>query len=375
MQSLPDLLFTPNGPAVLHSYGIFTDSADFLSNLGPPMVETGLGRLPVYLHQQPTPDIFLGVQAKFDMLATLTKESGQSVTPWVVGIDTDRAASSRVATRLALVNWQGGSHSYKLAPPGSKYQEFRHIRTDPVQLALQGRRLAVHVARSRRPSHMARLNQILTLIDRGQSVSYSHYASDLGRFLVYNAMEFAPQYVFSSELQGYSQPMKSLSQILLGIDGFVSAFNEQIVNLHARGIQSAVAPLPHDYLPLFYSCPLSGERMRLRRCKDGRNIMAAATSQAGQTYQFSLGRGADLDALQASSRWSFDVTLPVYLSGLFSGLVAGRSSGLYCIVIRGAVRQAFGQSLCPILVPPALAAWRDGEEGLFQRWLYGGDDE
>ncbi len=263
------------------------------------------------------------------MLAALTKESGQSVTPWVVGIDTDRAASSRVATRLAIVHRQAGANSYKLTPPGSKYQEFRHIQTDPTQLALQGSRLAVHVAESRNPSRMARLDRVLNLIDRGQSVPYSHYAADLGQFLVHNAMGFAPRHMFSSALQGYSEPMKSLSQMLLGIDGFVAAFNEQIVNLHARGIQSAVAPLSHDYLPLFYSCPLSSERMRLRRRKEGRTIMAAATSQAGQTYQFSLGRGADLDELQASGRWSFDVTLPVYLSGLFSGLVAGRSSGCF----------------------------------------------
>lgn len=375
MRSLPDLLLTHDGPAVLHRNGIFTDSADFLSHLRPPLVNSGLGRLPVFLHQQPTPDVFPGVQAKLEMLAALAKESGQTVTPWVVGIDTDRAASSRVATRLTIVDRQGGSYSHKLTPPGSKYQEFRHIQTDPVHLALQGRRLAVQVAPSSNPSQMARLDRVLTLIDRGKSVPYSHYAADLGQFLVHNAMGFAPNSMFSSALQGYPEPMNSLTQMLLGIDGFVAAFNEQILDLHKRDIQSAVAPLSRDYLPLFYSCPLSGERMRLRRRKDGRNILAEARSQAGQTYQFSLGRGADLNALHASGRWSFDVTLPVYLSSMFSGLVAGRSSGLYCMVLQGAVRQAFGQSLCPILVPPALATWRDGQAGLFQRWLYGGDDE
>ncbi len=377
MQTLAALLSDPRGADLLAGHGVFSAPEPFLAALRPAMGPKGAsGSLPVYLHQQPAPDFGAGVVAKIAALIDLSQRSGGRVMPHLVAIDTDRAASSRGATRLVLDDDGPRPQVFPLTPPGSKYLEFRHIRTDPAQLAGVVGRLAAHLARHGTPAQQARLQCIAPHIapeeaGKGAGVDYGRLAAGIGAFLIGAQFGTVPEISFSSALQDHPVARRALVGVLGGLDGFVAAVNDQIAAHHALGLGTAIGPLPPDYLPLFYSCPVTGERMRLHRRREGGVVMAEALSRHGRSYRFSLGRGDEIDALAATGRWSVDVMLPVLLADMFSGLVVGRSSALYGMVMQAGLRKAFGTSICPMLVPPALAGWQPGGAGLFQLWLRG----
>jgi hypothetical protein len=77
----------------------------------------------------------------------------------------------------------------------------------------------------------------------------------------------------------------------------------------------------------------------------------------GARRRFHLGgRELSLGELEATGRWSPDVTLPVYLNDLAGGVVVGRSSALYGLVLDDVLERVLGRSPIPMLVPEDLAA-------------------
>lgn len=371
MRGLVELLVEKSGRELLARNDIFTEPEEFAARLSSPKDALSSpcadGLLPVYVHQQPSPDYSWTVMAKFEALSALRR--ARAVAPCFVVIDTDRAASSKSATRIGWRDSDGCPVTFKLTPPGSKYHEFRHIQTDPAQLQDVARRLSSHLQQAPSPGALHRFVRLAPLLAPQQALAYSRYASELAGFLIADCADVAPPQFFVSVLQRHSAVVAALGRLLEALDDFIAAFNQQIEALRRLNVATAVGLLPEDYLPFFFSCPVDGERVRLRRRKVQGEVIAEAWTRRGRCYRFSLGRGASMDELLASQRFSLDVMLPVVLSNLFSGLVAGQSSALYCMVMRAAMKKALGETLCPVLAPAMLAERPKAPLGLLQRWL------
>src|ERR687891_95790 len=95
----------------------------------------------------------------------------------------------------------------------------------------------------------------------------------------------------------------------------------------------------------------------------------------GAFYRFHLGsRSLSVGEVAATGRWSTDVTLPIYLNDLASGIVAGRSSAMYGMVLNEVLEKVLGRRPVPMLLPPDLPgvlAARDETKSLLQRYVMG----
>lgn len=367
MKGLRDLLGCAEGRARLAQAGLSVEADPFLAALP-------IGRpARIYVHQQPAADPRRSVMAKLDALSGLWRRWPERVEPAFLRIDTDRAASSRTAVRIA---WEGGSgrRHLKLTQPGSDRVESRHLQLDPPTLAEVARRLEAYIRQQPAGTReaLARLERIRPLLAPAEPLSHARHAAQLGDFLMAERYGTPLPAIFVSSLAGDGTLAPVLARLLAGRDRFILAFNQAVRAQRAAGIETAVANLPADYLPLFLSCPVDGERLRLRCALDGRRELAVCISAAGRRYAFPLDDGRGLpDELLATGRWSPDVTLPILLAGRFDGVVAGRSSALYLMVFAAAMREALGLRPVPVLVPAGLADLPAGPDGLLQRWLMG----
>lgn len=150
---------------------------------------------------------------------------------------------------------------------------------------------------------------------------------------------------------------ESLEAYLERREDVVAVFNEAVAELVAQDVDPQVRPLPEDHLPLHYSCPTDGTRLRLSLV-DG---AAAATCRCGTGYRFDLGGG--LGELGATGRWSPDVSLPVHCNDAASGWVVGRSTALYGLVLNAVIDRVLGGRPIPGWIPPDLSsAPRPGSE-------------
>jgi hypothetical protein len=57
-----------------------------------------------------------------------------------------------------------------------------------------------------------------------------------------------------------------------------------------------------------------------------------------------------------TGRWSPDVCFPIFFNDRVSGFVAGKSSGVYLMVLNAVMRLALDKTPVPILIPPDLGA-------------------
>jgi hypothetical protein len=136
-----------------------------------------------------------------------------------------------------------------------------------------------------------------------------------------------------------------------------AVFNTAVERLRAQDIDPQVHPLPADHLPLHFSCPHDGTRLRLRHERRGPDHFAVTDCGCGRGFRFHLGRGAPtIRELEATGRWSIDVSLPIMHNQLASGWIAGRSSALYALVCNEVLEKVLGERPIPALVPAALAA-------------------
>jgi hypothetical protein len=156
----------------------------------------------------------------------------------------------------------------------------------------------------------------------------------------------------------------------------VLVFNESVEQLRGAGVDPQVHRLADNYLPLHYSCPTDGRRLNLVRDMDGVDRFAVATCACGSYYRFWLGsRSTSLAQLTETDRWSVDVTLPIYLNDLVSGVVGGRSAALYGIVLGSVLEKVLSRRPVPTLVPRAMDAspvTSDQVDSLFYDYLVKG---
>ncbi len=373
MRNLAALQATPAGRAFLAQEMTFDDPAVFLDQLRPPRLGSGgelppAQDLPVYVHQQLYLDYRASVVAKLLALRALQAQQ-PAVQPTMLWIDSDRAGSDKLSLRLYLRGAQGAI-AVRLAPAGCEQREPRFIPLDPARLAAGVQRLAAVIGAQpggggARLARFAKLRPLLTadgsLADFGRRLSDTLFAEIL---------DFRPRPLHSSALITTGALTPALTELLNQQPAFVASVNARIAALWALDVDARIRPLPADYLPLFIASPLDGRRLRLRLERDGPLRLATAVDAAGRRHRYELGRTElSLAQLDGQVHWSPDVTLPLLVNDRFSGLVAGRSSALYLLAFRPALRSLLRQEPLPVLVPRSWDVFAGAFDSLFDAYL------
>jgi hypothetical protein len=370
VRDLAALLATPAGRRFLAEAGTSDDPDAFLAALRAPRAAPAEAARPVFVHQQVYLDYRASVVAKLLALRDLARRA-PALEPCFLWIDTDRAGADKLSLRLYLSTRQGRT-AVRLAPAGCEDRESRFIPLDPARLAAGLDRIASLIGGrpgggGRAAERFAALRPLLapggTLADLGRRWSDALFAATLG---------WSPAALRVSDLVADGALRPALTLLLNRRADFVAAVNTRIAALRDLGIQPALRPLPGDYLPLFMTDPHDGRRRRLRLERDGPLQLAVAAGSGERRHRFPLGRETlSLDALEAGAAWSPDVTLPLLLAAGFSGLVAGRSSALYLLVLQPAFAAVGGPPPLPVLVPRVWDVFPGAFDSLFAAALDG----
>ena len=177
--------------------------------------------------------------------------------------------------------------------------------------------------------------------------------------------------MFVSEIVNCGMITDAVNLCLNNIVGFISVFNESDHSLMEMEINPQVKPLAEDYFPLYYACEIDNRRIKLYHKIDGIDHYAVGTCKCGVDYRFFLGSNKSLavDELAATNRWSPDVCLPLFWNDLVSGVVAGKSSALYGLVLNEVLSRALGKKPVPVLVPKSLGV-KESTPSQFDSLIY-----
>lgn len=354
-RTLEDLAGTPEGRTFLDDRMALSPDA-FVERLRPPVdgalreaLELGGEALPVYVGQQLMADYPPSVVAKFRTAAALGDDS--PVSPFLLWLDTDGAGSSKEITTIHVTGGKAGALHVRLS---SRRHDSAEIRFVPVEgetlqsvahhLRAWGRQngRAVHERAERLADRLMATGG--TLADRNLAVT---------SFVVREVLGVWPPAVLVSDLARRSLLTATLNEVVAAIDDVIVVFNEAVGSLETADVDPHVQRLTDDYLPLNYSCDVDDRRCRLVRAREGGDTYAVARCRGGHDYRFRLGGGVlSLDELEATGRWSPDVTLPICLNDLVSGVVVGRSSALYGLILNEVLIKVLGRAPVPMFLPP-----------------------
>ena len=378
MRSLVDLLESAGGRSFLEARGVVLDGRVFAERLRPParagLIELlGLppGSRPVYVAHQTHVDFRRSVVSKLRAARDLR---GDSLAPVLLWFDMDRAGSDKAAT---TITWPAadGEGSIRLVPHRLRNLEPRFLPVARDRLAEVVAQLRAWIDgtvddRGRAARAHERLDRLAGALPDGDPVTLAECSRALASGLLREQLSFRPPSAFVSTLATRGLLSDTLNDTLTAIADVVRVFNAAVEGLIAADVDPQVHALPDDYLPLNYSCDRCGTRRRLRREQSGADHFAVLDCSCGAGRRFHLGgRELSLGELERTGRWSPDVTLPVYLNDLAGGVVVGRSSTLYGLVLDHVLERVLGRSPIPMLVPEDLAAVL-GEEPAVDSVLY-----
>jgi len=379
VRGLADLLADPRGVAFLAERGVFADDAAFAAELRPPERDdlTRLLALPpdcrlVYVGQQVCADLAAATAAKF--VAARSAAARHGLTPTVLWHDMDSTQSERYGARVVLPSakrtrgiWIVGRELEDLEPRFIPVER-EHLEEVVAEIGAWARS-AVSADRREARDRLLRLSEALlaphvrTLADADRAIV---------SLVLREALGFDSTSIFASEMLAAGLLVDSVVAAVAAAADVVRVFNEAIDRLVGAEIDPQVRPLPEDYLPVRFSCPLEGTRLRLARESRGGALLATATCRCGTRYEFDLGGANDrLGELGATGRWSIDVSMPVYHNDLASGWVAGRSSALYGLAFNEVLERVFGRRPIPVLVPGDVGSGGAAEPTLLVGWLTG----
>ena len=367
MRTLVDLLATDDGRGYLADRGLFTDVDEFRSSLRPPVSDalTEVVGLPpgarlVHIGQQVCADYAPWTLAKFVAGAELAAHD--DAVPVVLWHDMYSAEAERYGMRLVLPT---GSklRGIWFAPRAVGGREPRFIPVTPASLDEALRELAAWVEQSvkdrskpDRTSARARMSALGDAVRSAEPGTLADVDGVLAAFLLRQRVGVDLPGVTLSELVDSGVLTASLDLYLERFDDVIAVFNEAVAELVALDIDPQVRPVDEDYLPLHYSCPTDGSRLRLTHDRsDGHH--GVATCRCGTTYRFDLGRSTlGLGELATTGRWSPDVSLPVHHNDQASGWIVGRSTALYGLVFNAVVEKVMGGRPIPAWIPPQLSS-------------------
>ena len=360
MQSLTDLVGSSEGRRFLTSNGVFFDPLEFKDLLRAP-ARTELarslgsdGRKLICSGQQLYVDYQRSVLNKILMLKELEQDS--DLFPFFLWVDTDRSGSDNLITKFA---WPKPSKKgpVRIAPSKTRDIEARFVRLDASQLKSAIDKLETHLRGSgvQRDGAKLKYQNLREIFIKEKVEILSAFNFRLSTFLMENHLGYFPRSAILSEALNRGLLTEEINLILNHIDDVIRVFNESVQSHLELGIDPHVEPRRADYLPLFYSCDVDNHRLRLHHRVEGGDHFAVGLCSCGEDYRFFLGTSTlSIEQIAQTNRWSTDVLLPAFLNNLVSGLVAGKSSGLYMMVINSVLRQVMGMSRVPILLPEEL---------------------
>lgn len=354
MRSVAHLLGEDSGRDFLANRGIFADPAEFVRRLhvpGDPALTRALGlarRYPVYVCQQTQIDYPNSVASKFR--ATLALGEHAEVAPLSLWMDTDHA---KTAVSTIAFTSRTGEFRTRVVSNRVRNAETRFLMVDKDRVAAALTEVGNWLGAQ--PQTVARLARLKESVAAPSVRTLAEVNLALSSVVLGEHLGFAPRSTLVSTVIGAGMFDAALDTVLNHIDEFVDVFNGKIAELLAADIDPRVHPLPADYLPLHFACPKDGLRRRLAHQREGTEHLAVATCHCGTTYRFHLGTDRLSAAeLVATGRWSVDVCLPLFVDGLISGAVVGRSSALYGLVLNEVARKVLGIEPVPLLVPADL---------------------
>jgi len=362
---MAELLARAEGRRLLASKGVLVGVEGFAELLRPP-ARSGLvdlfGLAPstrlVYVAHQTHADLRRSVASKFRAARDLRAEA---LTPVVLWLDMDRAGSDKVST---TITWPlpDGTASARLVPQRLRDLEPRFLPVERSRLEEVVATIGGWIDRTvedldRRARAKERLQALArAIVGTGDATTLARTNLALASFLLRELFGFEPPGALVSTIASRGLLTEVIEDVLEGIDDVVVVFNRAVEDLIAADVDPVVHRLDEAYLPLHYSCDRCGARRRLRRERAGRDTFAVMTCMCGEGRRFHLGgRTLSLGELEATGRWSVDVTLPVYLNDLASGVVAGRSSALYGLVLKEVLEKVLGRTAIPVMVPDDLS--------------------
>jgi hypothetical protein len=366
MSTLAELTESERGAALLREEGVLLDRRSFLEALSPPPADAlarlsrpsrrddGRTRPLVYMGQQLSVDYGRSVLAKLALLSEL--ETTHDLDACALWGDVDRVGSDK---RMTTISWPrtDGRVGVSLAPPGSKDREPRFISVDNRELLKALDRLRTFLgeaeATRRGLERYAHLRDLLSRRSVRTLADLSAEVTDL--LLADRGISLAP--VRLSSLLEERDLTEQVEACLNALPRVIEAFNQAVFDLRERGIDPLLHPLADDYLPLRISCASDSTRLPLRRRDEPGGAYAVATCRCGATYRFRLGlRELSFDEIAETHRWSPDVLLPTLVNDLASGVVAGKSSAIYGMVLNRVLREALDKEPIPMLVPEGLTS-------------------
>ncbi|HEX4704297.1 MAG TPA: hypothetical protein VH352_19370 [Pseudonocardiaceae bacterium] len=378
MRSVVHLLSDDSGRDFLADRGIFADTTEFRRRLrvpGDPALAGALGLdrpYPVYVCQQTQIDYPKSVASKFRATVGLAKHP--EVAPISLWMDTDHAKTA--ASTIAFTS-RDEQFRTRVVPNRVRDVETRFLTVDKARvdaaLTEVGDWLDPRVPEPTRATMRNRLARLKDSVAAPSVRTLAEVNLALSSVVLDEHLGFAPPSTLVSDVVGAGMLDTTLDAVLNHIDDFVAAFNGRIAELVAADIDPRVHTLPADYLPLYFSCPTDGLRRRLAHQREGADHLAVATCHCGTTYRFHLGAGRLSAAeLMATGRWSVDVCLPLFVDGLVSGAVVGRSSALYGLVLNEVATKVLGIDPVPLLVPtdlPETVALPDRPDSVLHDYL------
>jgi len=380
MQTIEDLIHTGHGRKFLESKGVFASRGAFSSQLrvptNPALTEM-LGHDPaklVFSHQQVYVDC---TQSMLDRMKLLAKmEQAEDVTSVFVWIDTDRAGADKIMTRIYWPLF-GKIQSIPICPLAVKDTELRFVDLDRVRLDQAIEKLGIFVKQTvsgekKRTTAIKRYDRLRQIFNQNSITKLSEFNHRTTQFLLATQANLHPTPVIVSDLLTQNILTDQINLVINQIEAVIQVCNTTIESLVCSNIYPVMKPLADDYLPLNYSCPQCQRRLRLRRVAAGGDQYAAAACRCGAGYRFFLGNGTlSIAELSQTQRWSVDISLPLFMFDLVSGLVGGVSSGIYFgIIMNDVLEQVFGQPRIPVLIPNSANRPKNGQvDSLIYRYL------
>jgi hypothetical protein len=377
MRNLEDLIASEDGRTLLEMRGVLNSVEAFVERLRPPPnarladhVGAALGTPLVYAAHQLMVDYPESVIAKLRAADQLGERPGVGAV--LLWLDMDRAGADRMAAG-SVVRGRGGGLQIRLASRRHDDKEVRFVPLEQAQLDQTFHKVGAWARQhSSAAGRLARLIEVLQET-RPRTLAEANMALTSSLIREYLGMK-APS-ALVSDLASGGLLTETMNDVVNAVDDVVTIFNAATDSLVAADVDPQVHHLRPDYLPLHYSCDRDDRRCSLSRVRRGADTLAVTRCACGASYEFQLGsRSLSMDAVAATGRWSTDVTLPLYLNDLASGVVAGRSSALYGMVLNEVLQKVLAREPIPMLLPPSLpAVLAEGAEtqSLLQRYVVG----
>lgn len=376
MRDLAEALATPSARAFLEAHGVCDDPVAFLDRLRPPPGSSpppGAATPVVYVGQQLSADLARPAVAKIETLVALAATG--RVRPLLVWSDVDRSGSDRAIT---TISWDaaGGTRSVRMSSRRHGRAETRFVPCEPDLVHRGWDRLGAWLAQDTptgvaRAAALERHGRLRRALRGARSLADVDDVLTTAALASVGAEGFASRHV--SDMLTDGALVARLERLVAALDDVAQVVDEAVDALTALGVDPRLRRSTPGRLPLFHSCPATGVRSRCHLVRDGTLRIAEAPCDLHGAHRFELGRSeVCLAALATGGRWSPDVSLPLLLAGSVSGVVAGRSSALYGVVLARVQSAVFGEPATPALVPAGLLSPPSGRpEHLLQAHLVG----